>query len=116
MEFILIIKLNKLLNIFFKYNKFIKIFGKFYYYYNFDKLLNIVFLNICNEYYIQRYKGLGEMNIDQLWYTVMNPKYRNVDKILINNILNTNRIFNLLMGNNFLDKKQFINKYILFSI
>ncbi|WGH27071.1 MAG: DNA gyrase subunit B [Candidatus Shikimatogenerans bostrichidophilus] len=59
---------------------------------------------------IQRYKGLGEMNSNQLWDTTMNPKTRILKKIFIKDIENSNYVFNLLMGENVKPRKNFIKK------
>ncbi|XBT18732.1 MAG: toprim domain-containing protein [Candidatus Shikimatogenerans sp. Tcar] len=72
--------------------------------------------NILKKYknkkiYIQRYKGLGEMNSKQLWQTTMNPKNRILKNIIIKNKKKTKKLFNILMGNNSLLRKKFIKKY-----
>ncbi|WGH27583.1 MAG: toprim domain-containing protein [Candidatus Shikimatogenerans bostrichidophilus] len=67
--------------------------------------------------YIQRYKGLGEMNSNQLWDTTMNPKKRFLKRIYIKNFNKSNIMFNILMGENILDRKKFIKKnYFLAKI
>ncbi|XBT18856.1 MAG: toprim domain-containing protein [Candidatus Shikimatogenerans sp. AspAUS03] len=71
---------------------------------------------IINKYskkkiYIQRYKGLGEMNANQLWNTTLNPKNRILKRIIIKNFKKTKKLFNTLMGNNIKLRKLFINKY-----
>jgi DNA gyrase subunit B len=58
--------------------------------------------------FIQRYKGLGEMNPKQLYSTTMNPKNRNLLKIKIKNDDDTNNIFSILMGEEVDQRKKFI--------
>ncbi|RIU86051.1 DNA gyrase/topoisomerase IV subunit B [Candidatus Karelsulcia muelleri] len=64
---------------------------------------------------IQRYKGLGEMNAEQLWETTMNPINRTLRKVTIHNINMANKIFSMLMGEKVLPRKQFIEKNALFA-
>lgn len=56
----------------------------------------------------QRYKGLGEMNPDQLWETVMNPKTRTLKCVNITNRVETERVVNLLMGKDAAARREFI--------
>ncbi len=60
---------------------------------------------------IQRYKGLGEMNSEQLWETTMNPKNRTLLKVTIENVKEADRIFDVLMGNEVFPRKKFIQTY-----
>ncbi len=60
---------------------------------------------------IQRYKGLGEMNPDELWQTSMNPENRTLLKVTIENIKEADRIFDVLMGKEPLPRKKFIQAY-----
>lgn len=59
---------------------------------------------------IQRYKGLGEMNAGQLWDTTMNPEFRTLRQIVINNATETDRVFSMLMGDEVPPRREFIEK------
>jgi DNA gyrase subunit B len=60
--------------------------------------------------HIQRYKGLGEMNAEQLWLTTMNPGFRTLRQVTIENGTEADRIFSMLMGDEVPPRREFIEK------
>ncbi|XLS30146.1 DNA topoisomerase (ATP-hydrolyzing) subunit B [Flavobacteriaceae bacterium M23B6Z8] len=64
---------------------------------------------------VQRYKGLGEMNAEQLWDTTMNPEFRTLRQVTIDSGSEADRIFSMLMGDEVPPRREFIEKNAVYA-
>lgn len=65
--------------------------------------------------HVQRYKGLGEMNAEQLWETTMNPDTRTLRQVSIESAAEADRIFSMLMGDDVPPRREFIEKHAKYA-
>ncbi|MCL2755833.1 MAG: DNA gyrase subunit B [Firmicutes bacterium] len=72
-------------------------------------------LTANNKGTVQRYKGLGEMNADQLWETTMDPKTRKLCKVTLDDAAEAEKIISTLMGDNIDSRKEYISKHANFN-
>ena len=91
-------------------------YGKKKYYAYSDEELESIKRENTGKYSIQRYKGLGEMNPDQLWDTTMNPLTRSLIRVNINDAALAEKRVNVLMGDKVEPRKEWINENVVFTM
>ena len=80
-----------------------------------DRELPAVLKKFGKGYTIQRYKGLGEMNADQLWETTMDPEKRTLVRVGVDDIANAEKLITTLMGNDIEARKKYLAEYVDFD-
>lgn len=80
-----------------------------------DKELQKLTKSVGKGYTLQRYKGLGEMNPDQLWFTTMDPEKRKLLQVTIEDAAQADRIVTVLMGDKVEPRREYISKHANFN-
>jgi len=83
--------------------------GKDYYVYSDDEMRKTL-EKLGSNAQVTRFKGLGEMNVSQLWETTMNPKTRKIKKVYIEDAVEADHTFSMLMGDDVQSRREFIEE------